>query len=976
MLLWLFSCIIGLAGSWAMLRRLDGEERGRSPILVVLAAGSVIAFGASTLYYAVPDGRLRLTLEALRFSPELETFSVGGSQANDELFIPAPRNDPSHPVEAEVLQFNRNGARVELAVDTEARANAVPAVVSVNGVFAGSVPVSDGTIICAGVCQNGQGIRFTYDGRVNALVASGDGAGRGPELPRRSLLLIFPMPQWTPYEHIFPLRFFAPEFAARGALNSFLYRDREGQLHLIDLDSSIHIAAPTAAAEVEDTAHSGLCFQGVCAPSSRVIVSTVDFGRPPAEDGAISRRSRLIERRSFKVSVAEDGETILQLDTPDFRELTAAEITTEEARQNALGIQGEPWVRLGARELDADSSISQVSFRFLGGAFRETLDHRLFLRRDQPTLAHGAEMTTLTNGDTIRLGEPASAIVRVLQFDVSWPAYRIALIVILLGGLVSLAATWRARSVSGATLMLFATLDLLVTLRVLIAVQAAYVDPVSIEAQHAPSQALAGYLLAPLVLSLFCRETYATPIRLGAHAIFVVVAGFYVEQTTGALNETWRTIGGVIVGAALLLAVTSILASRVPRAWLDEIDLTAPRAMASRLAKLSVAICAFGIIAVVVRVVPLIFLGAQEEIPGVGARLSLLYVPLGILTFAALFAALERTEKRFRLYLIAAGLMLAIYVGPVLLTGDIGSSLYALPVALAGFAFASRRLAGNDRRISSLAFAFVGAVVAVGAVLAWVSDPVFEGATTYVLITAFVVGCGLGGYAIYQRGVTILAVPALAAAAVIVLVNVAPSFPMANASRIEAAAQTETTEDDLELLADSQQFNSGLVRVLSVIDRQRLDEVGTTRAESQREALAHWADHSRRWSGEGLLTIDAPTSLRRFHMDDNVTSVHLMGAFGRLGAGALVFVLFLVLAIASQRRADEGADDDMAYYVTFLSVATLAVVSAYMVLGNLEAAPFTGRNFYMLAVRSTSDYVEALTLFCLALTGLWWRRRQ
>jgi len=45
-------------------------------------------------------------------------------------------------------------------------------------------------------------------------------------------------------------------------------------------------------------------------------------------------------------------------------------------------------------------------------------------------------------------------------------------------------------------------------------------------------------------------------------------------------------------------------------------------------------------------------------------------------------------------------------------------------------------------------------------------------------------------------------------------------------------------------------------------------------------------------------------------------------------------------------------------------------VGAYVVLANLQLAPFTGRNVYLLAAASDSDLLEGMTLFLMAWFGL------
>ena len=49
--------------------------------------------------------------------------------------------------------------------------------------------------------------------------------------------------------------------------------------------------------------------------------------------------------------------------------------------------------------------------------------------------------------------------------------------------------------------------------------------------------------------------------------------------------------------------------------------------------------------------------------------------------------------------------------------------------------------------------------------------------------------------------------------------------------------------------------------------------------------------------------------------------------------------------------------------VGLFALWTPFVMAAYMILANLQVIPFTGRNVYLLAAFSGSDWVEGMTLF-------------
>jgi hypothetical protein len=99
-------------------------------------------------------------------------------------------------------------------------------------------------------------------------------------------------------------------------------------------------------------------------------------------------------------------------------------------------------------------------------------------------------------------------------------------------------------------------------------------------------------------------------------------------------------------------------------------------------------------------------------------------------------------------------------------------------------------------------------------------------------------------------------------------------------------------------------------------------------------------------------------------MDDNVAAVHLMAPFGRLGAAALLLLLF-----AQARWADgpPGGPSSARSTLGLVSLWTVFFAAAYMVLDNLQLLPFTGKNIYFLSPASTGDLWEGTVMFALGL---------
>jgi hypothetical protein len=115
------------------------------------------------------------------------------------------------------------------------------------------------------------------------------------------------------------------------------------------------------------------------------------------------------------------------------------------------------------------------------------------------------------------------------------------------------------------------------------------------------------------------------------------------------------------------------------------------------------------------------------------------------------------------------------------------------------------------------------------------------------------------------------------------------------------------------------------------------------------------------------LRIPQPDALRQTHVDDNVTAVHLLGPFGRAGGLGVALILLAFACCMYALSASRPAEDSNRAQ---LGATMLVVTSLYMLLANIAQVPFTGRNFYFLAVSSHSDLLEGGLLLVIVLSGL------
>ncbi|MBV9539820.1 MAG: hypothetical protein JO167_01010, partial [Alphaproteobacteria bacterium] len=158
----------------------------------------------------------------------------------------------------------------------------------------------------------------------------------------------------------------------------------------------------------------------------------------------------------------------------------------------------------------------------------------------------------------------------------------------------------------------------------------------------------------------------------------------------------------------------------------------------------------------------------------------------------------------------------------------------------------------------------------------------------------------------------------------------------------------------------------------------RPDDVGdfaTSSAQNLGAAMAHLHDYGAcpesQWpgclKGHGYLAIPRPTVLAPYHLNDNVTAIHLIAPLGRLGAATLL--LLLATAALLYTRGREGLPPPLRL-AGIAALWTMFGAALYMILANLEVLPFTGKNVYFLAASSGSDLLEGAILLALAVAAV------
>jgi len=994
---------------FAQPRREPGADQ--TSLVAVIGAPLAIALcGCLVVASAEPSGDIRLSVSVLEFSRSPDrhpAFSVGGDSGSDELVVGGITLDRNNRMPGGLLRVQQGEeGRASIFVRRTPTETTRPAIVQTEDRIIGATRFDTRSALCLGDCNDERVRHIFFDETRNALRFSSEAPIFGPEMRRRDPDVPgVRLRDYGPRTRIYPLRHYLPEDPAlqnRDGLHSFLYRSQRGELFFVDLDEEIQLSSASGARETE-AADIVLCpaEQG-CPSQARVRVFEVRIADTPPSEGYDGSSGFLSEIRSFVLEARRDR-VVARLDTPIVLTLSRDALDQEEGRLAENNLSAQLLLRAGPPQPTPDQLRSTVHLSSLGGDFLGSIDQRLFPGRvegNAPSVtnegqgSHGSCMADapnasvavsdgnviceVANGRTVQLGQETAAWMRIDQLDATWPPLLAAGWLILFGALLSLVATWSARRASVAHFALMTMVDVMLMMRVLIALSAAHTDG-GVEARGAVADAFAVYLAFPLLLSFLFPSTYSPQrglLILSAHGLGVAMGVYWSDRMVGPMGVASIMAFGAAT-AAMLIGVLGWAADRAKLRWpIPEIALQTRGFFDWRVWVGIVVLIAFG------RVV-LAAVGVREAfmIGGQRISLSIIYVPLAIAVFALILKQIQDDtcdpdQTPVFAFLVGFGLLT---VGPLWFARDTGAVIYAIPVAILAHLIATRRQVGDGRwQRGFMCLLLYGGCLAgiVGLAMIVTGQPSAD-FLSFIRSNLWPLALGVVSlllclHVAVRRKRTLLAAPAVCLIAIIALVNLVQLTPSATESRIDKVVSTETQEDDLELLDSAWRYATNNLRILGLIDPDALTEIGTREAEGQGIAFAHMADHSRLLEGHGYLEAPAPAAngLLRFHMNDNVTSVHVMGPFGRLGAIVYLTLLFMALVLVAARvpkRRENEQNDTWASMVVVLSASTIVLVTAYMFLANIGAAPFTGRNAYLMAVNSMGDVAEAGVLFGIAI---------
>lgn len=682
------------------------------------------------------------------------------------------------------------------------------------------------------------------------------------------------------------------------------------------------------------------------------------------------------EVRSFRASLVrrDDGAMVrVLLDTPQVSVLQGKDLRDEAAQRTGVasfqiaGAIPPPTITYNSAS-QGPRPIESIAI--LGGVFRDQLQQVIDVRpydsdakTDGITVHASGGDAVVPSGRTIALGESAHAIVRFTRIDRGWIGLSLAVWVILLGALTALAATWQQRR-APAVWALFLWLEVLLTFRILIAFEAGMISRSPAAFQALP-RALIAYALCPLILSLFTAAKNRRPLLLFAHAAFVFYTVLAVKRNFGDVADlsVWPYLAYAGCIAALACGVTALWPYRRVSLpifpWVARhMCALAPKNYWSVLALVGVAVLVRGIA---------IALGFKEEITlGVRVSFSIFFVPLLAFLTGYLFVwqtSAERFERRYANTFLVVAAILGLAIPKA--AHDIGAAIYLFPVLLLAAIAGPRRQDGTRSQPLRPAW-FDTSLLAATALLCVVALFLY---THRILPLALY---GSGALMLVCFGVMCWRAPRAAwmAPALLVLVGLfavyflsayQPSLPD---PRSLSPSRLKTAIQDYSEVSRNQQ------RLLALSAPQLLADLGTKEAEELSAAVTHMADYaSAKPLGAGYLNVAPSSELQRYQMNDNVSAIHLLAPYGRLGTAFFLIAQILAAGVVTAARFPDARAVSQATpgsICGLLCLWTLVFVSLYMVLANAGLVPFTGRNVYLLSVASIGDVIEAMVLFCIA----------
>lgn len=903
-------------------------------------------------------GDFRLRLEGLAVDRQalVNPLSIGGSGAMDDIVF------EGLPPAAGQLQRDSGGApRWLVGVGGgvgpgEAAGDDALSLVEVRlrggqRWIAGSEPLLPGDLVCLARCGRADALtlRLRADGR-----AMEDPAGRA-ELPEfRSHPYAWAGIFWGPHQVIYPLRDYGlrwrgvdeaalqpcgRRFLCRTAdaepIRSFVYRTCGGDscLRIVLLDPGARLLRDGG--EIHRAHRARMPLEG--AQIEQLVFSTVAYGSPYDDPFGGSRPASRLRMRGVVEPVAAGPAIELGIVRAG-----VVPITRKAIDEAADGAPGEVTLTLvGAQAGVEDSVASPLPIAEIGGVTGRALGQRLRFQegdgygRKASAFSFSGQAEPILLGRTFRAGdsEPQRAArLRLERLD--RPVALLLMMPILWAWILWFVQqrSWRANRVS---FLLAATMQWLLALRVLIAAESAAFDP-GLSFDEGIGGNIAAYVALPLALAAASPaapglRTALWPAVLFAAFVWLTCVWAYGWNTGQAVTalaiafaaaatarEHWGRAAAGLVGR-LTRGRLSSLRHRTGAAVTAATDRTR-----AHFARTCWAWPAF-IAAIALLRLMLVPFGIRERFTWPAPfAVSIVYVPLILIGFAGLFSFVLRSKDHEWRELAAyvGSLVLALVITPFIV-GDYGLFIYVIPLVALAFAVSLHRKAG---RLSGLA---------------WNALPIAAG----LLLVVGVAYGKLQGSG-WEAEVAAAAEEARAAR----------SYTTAEAANARAAA----------LLAEATGDDRNVLRLWTALAPERVARSGTSDAESQRRVSAILSEYTSSLPGRGYMTPSDPADIRPYQADDNVSAVHVMSPFGRIGAALLV----MMLGLLAWRASPFLARGNLAAVAGLLATWTLFATAFYMVLGNLQLVPFTGRNIYLLAALSASDLVEGWLLFTIAALGL------
>ncbi|KTE37419.1 MULTISPECIES: DUF3488 domain-containing protein [unclassified Sphingopyxis] len=943
--------------------------------MVFAAAASQLALVSLVIFEAGGRmGDLRLELQEVRFAagtpgerPSARSLTLGDDRQSDDLVVQRRPYDQAALGGAFLTIFFGAGASpcseaapLCIVQAAAARANGAVTVTPPGGPtrWIGAQPLGRRTICVAGH-------RIRHDAAANRLELDGVAATTAlPSAVERRVMLL----------RDFALT--ARRSSVARVKTYLVWSDGALQVVLADPDAHLGDGRCTTAPKAPSAARAGsgdrIAIYSLERPAPEHFLEALRDGDPVDE----LPRARLVERRSMILSLAAPTAAgrrapslTVRFDTPD-----TLRIGYDEAARKRKATRNERLVSLGnLGSILEGSGIEELRFPVLGDKVAGQVRQLVTLKggdctgdacrpeiagkavADAPRTADPGQtrlgyyvdrffagLPVDAPAERVRMGSDAgdTILVQFGMLDRAYYPFRFAIWLGILGIGASVLATWTLRRRNLAMFAVLTTLDYMLALRLLVAFEAAYVDP--------RSATIIALLAAPVAIwtipqaaALFARHYAAAPGGRTARTwLLPVLAALVSCILTGV---AWRWVGG--------------------RGWADY----------SLLFLVPIVLL---LLSMMLPMAAAVWRGLVHRRPGLAswnfARLRDRFDPDDASLAATLAAG------RGRVLIFCGAIFGACWLATVAVFGLVGRPIGLATLALVlAVAFACRLVVGapppRARWGALLGFAMLlwaPAAVLLGIAALVGGDPGFAvvglPAATLALAGLWT-GHALAGVAEAVRRIrtaVLLSVGGIALLFVYLAADAPVQYDAAEQARQMASHEIETIDAIIKTREEGH-FHD---RAIAFAAPEALGTRGTRDSEGARAAFYAMTVYANQglW-GRGFLNQPVPFELKAAHFSDYSVSVHMMAPFGRAGTAAMLLLLLVGAILILRDMMPPASGPARAMPLSAVSGAFILFAgSLYMALANMLAVPFTGRNVYFLSPISISDLADGLALLLAA----------